>query len=511
MATEPFQDEVEQDTSGHASQEHEVHAPLSHTAATKDPSSSVGPGAIPNSFVPDLMKVYENMIGGNASSQSAYSNSKHWSFENTTGTPLPPIPGNLSEAMKFAAATVAPPGMGSTGITEQSKASTGRSGRNLRKRSSSITSAPATEEDSMTSSTRESKSRRKQKATDGRWSKRFTWPENLHRDFVAAIFDVGLKHSSPSAILEHMPEHEQINSERIKSHLQKYRMNRNKSKREFMTAYDSSVTSLFKEGPSKNGATYNGPEAAAYVTFTTMQAPDDTPEANYEGGDIEPTIASSRKNKPRSTTLTQEQHDTILIPRLTEEEKKTPIGASVGYLMGLFFTLKKQLNHQREAQAAAAAAANTAIARSNLEDIHKFGHSLGSSQPAAYDVSGTTTAADVQSSNALLPTSSNPSMRVNIQESNMMKREMQYQMAFQNKMRLLKQQEEQKLGNKPIDPEDGLMDGLIHDDDAHKMDISVDMMPDGEEVQRQRGMSIGDDFWYTDCGDDQLFDFLMNN
>lgn len=67
------------------------------------------------------------------------------------------------------------------------------------------------------------KSRRKSKETDGRWSKRFTWPDELHRDFVSAVFDVGLKHSSPSTILEHMPKHPQITSERVKSHLQKYR------------------------------------------------------------------------------------------------------------------------------------------------------------------------------------------------------------------------------------------------------------------------------------------------
>jgi SHAQKYF class myb-like DNA-binding protein len=515
MVTESFSDNSEErGISGAMSQEgHDISASRPPTTTSANPSA--GPGAIPSSLVPDLMKVYENMVGGNSSSQPAYNNAKHWSFENTTGTTIPPVPNNMSEAMKFAAATVVPSSIIHGGVPETAKTARAGSGRNLRKRSSSITSAPIAEEESSTSSTRGSKSRRKQKTTDGRWSKRFTWPDDLHRDFVAAVFDVGLKHSSPSAILEHMPAHEQINSERVKSHLQKYRINRNKSKREFMTAYDSSMANLLKDGPPKSGAAFTGPDAAAYVTYATMQSPDDPPRDMYEGNEFELADASSRKNKSRSLAPNREQHDTILIPRLTEEEKKTPIGASVGYLMGLFFTLKKQLNLQREAQAAAQAAANNkASMLGNMDDIHKFGHLSSGSQPAAYDVSGTSTAADALNNSAVLTTPSNPSMRVNIQESNMMKREMQYQMAFQNKMRLLKQQEEQKLGNKPVDPEEGLMDGLIHEDDPHKMDIAIDMMPDqgtGDDVQRQRGMSIGDDFWYTDCGDDQLFDFLMNN
>jgi SHAQKYF class myb-like DNA-binding protein len=84
--------------------------------------------------------------------------------------------------------------------------------------------------------------------SDGRWSKRFTWPDELHRDFVSAVFDVGLKHSSPSAILSQMPEHEGITTERIKSHLQKYRVHRAKSKSEFMGCLRSIVEQVSHDG-----------------------------------------------------------------------------------------------------------------------------------------------------------------------------------------------------------------------------------------------------------------------
>ncbi len=66
------------------------------------------------------------------------------------------------------------------------------------------------------------------------------WGTKIHRSFVSAIYEVGLKHASPSVILEHMSEHpETINSERVKSHLQKYRSKRERSKQEFMDEYDS--------------------------------------------------------------------------------------------------------------------------------------------------------------------------------------------------------------------------------------------------------------------------------
>lgn len=83
--------------------------------------------------------------------------------------------------------------------------------------------------------------RRKKDDTDGRWQKRFVWPEELHRFFVASVFDVGLKSSTPSAILQIMGQssgNQEVTTERIKSHLQKFRLHRGKSANEFMESYD---------------------------------------------------------------------------------------------------------------------------------------------------------------------------------------------------------------------------------------------------------------------------------
>lgn len=67
--------------------------------------------------------------------------------------------------------------------------------------------------------------------------KRFVWPDELHRDFVAAIFDVGLKHASPKAILEQMTNTRELTTDHIKSHLQKYRLHRDRAREEFISTY----------------------------------------------------------------------------------------------------------------------------------------------------------------------------------------------------------------------------------------------------------------------------------
>ena len=80
------------------------------------------------------------------------------------------------------------------------------------------------------------------------------WTEEMHRNFVTAIYDTGVAQSSPSVILENMDQlptdgtaaaaaaaaaSSSLTSERVKSHLQKYRKNKHKSKEEFLKEYDS--------------------------------------------------------------------------------------------------------------------------------------------------------------------------------------------------------------------------------------------------------------------------------
>ncbi|CAM9166227.1 unnamed protein product [Pylaiella littoralis] len=68
--------------------------------------------------------------------------------------------------------------------------------------------------------------------------RRFVWSVPLHQDFVAAVFDVGLKCASPKLLLEMMPVVDGLTSEHIKSHLQKYRLHRQRSREEFLKSYN---------------------------------------------------------------------------------------------------------------------------------------------------------------------------------------------------------------------------------------------------------------------------------
>ena len=71
-----------------------------------------------------------------------------------------------------------------------------------------------------------------------------------HRALIEAIFRLGVKHASPSVILDAMilvrqqqqQQHggeQQLNSERVKSRLQKYRNNADKNRADFLTEYDA--------------------------------------------------------------------------------------------------------------------------------------------------------------------------------------------------------------------------------------------------------------------------------
>ena len=76
-------------------------------------------------------------------------------------------------------------------------------------------------------------SKRKRKGKDGgdgKPRKRFVWPEALHRDFVTAIFDVGLKCTSPSKIQEAMPEDHALSDAVVHALLAKFRIFRQQSR-----------------------------------------------------------------------------------------------------------------------------------------------------------------------------------------------------------------------------------------------------------------------------------------
>ena len=86
--------------------------------------------------------------------------------------------------------------------------------------------------------------------------KRFVWPEALHRDFVAAVFDVGLKHANSRLLQEMLPSSHLITGDNLKSHLLKFRLQRDRSRDDYMSHYEMSVNGMNGGGavpePSRN-------------------------------------------------------------------------------------------------------------------------------------------------------------------------------------------------------------------------------------------------------------------
>mmetsp|Transcript_490 Transcript_490/g.856 ORF Transcript_490/g.856 Transcript_490/m.856 type:complete len:345 (-) Transcript_490:44-1078(-) len=69
--------------------------------------------------------------------------------------------------------------------------------------------------------------------------KRYTWSNDLHRQFMGTIFDLGLKSAKPKLILQMMNvDSKELTTEHIKSHLQKYRVNSKKTKQLFLEQFE---------------------------------------------------------------------------------------------------------------------------------------------------------------------------------------------------------------------------------------------------------------------------------
>jgi len=415
-----------------------------------------------------------------------------------------------------------------------SESESGGGARSRRKRK------PSYDQGSLVGGGKKSGRGKKSKKEDGRWSKRFTWPEDLHRDFVSAIFDVGLKHSSPSAILEHMPKHEHITTERIKSHLQKYRLHRVKSKKEFISSYEASLRNL-QQNQSSNAPLVSGSsEVAAHLTASTLGNIKANSGTGFKEDATDNAIGNPNQEYPQPHYFQpdSDDKDSLLLPQLTEAEKASPIGSAMGYLMGLFFSLKQQLMIQRSLEDSGEKAKGNTFFSSSPASITPS----RSINPGANNPSAAATAAAVAAGVEFTADNS----RSNIEVNSMIKREMQNQMALQNKMRALKQQELNKykhvasdaimtLANHdglPIAPtmdsnsnpmEENFAAGVAMSEQA-LMDQHQDQPPatstgefSGANPQGNNnnsslmGIDNSEDFWHTDVMDDQLFEFLLNS
>jgi SHAQKYF class myb-like DNA-binding protein len=200
------------------------------------------------------------------------------------------------------------------------------------------------------------------------------WGNEQHRQFVQAIYDIGVNHASPSVLLEHMDlassnisnMAESVTSERIKSHLQKHRKNKGRTIDEFMKEYDrwtkkaatvgaaarislSSQSLLEMMGDTK----LMGGELAAYLTFSVMME-EEGEELFLMGGLAQaPTDKNSEQvYLPSAMEYTQCMSGArIPFPNLTKEESDSSLGISLNQIIELLASIKRTLMSERQRMA----------------------------------------------------------------------------------------------------------------------------------------------------------------
>lgn len=258
------------------------------------------------------------------------------------------------------------------------------------------------------------------------------WTEEMHRQLVEAIYDIGVSHASPSVIMEHMNflsatealdgsvdgaasasrvASTQVTSERVKSHLQKYRKNKKKSRDEFCREYDrwmhkavavvggisaaartslattpSAVVGMIGETPghdtksstcSKEDTTkiLLGGDFAAFLTYSVMLEEEHAKlRKQEEVGPTDPNLfqsLSSASEPPVASLmmlrnggdLSSQPHSflpsameytqglsgaRIPLPVLTEEERQSSLGVSISHVVGLFYSMTHNLMKERK-------------------------------------------------------------------------------------------------------------------------------------------------------------------
>ena len=132
----------------------------------------------------------------------------------------------------------------------------------------------------------------------------------LHQDFVSTVFEIGVRHATPNAIVKLMTPNIDITNERVKSHLQRYRLNIGKSRKEFKSKFNGIYCSI---------------------------------NARDKESETAPSVCS---------TINGDNHlQKIYLPRLTAEEKDTPIGQAFEQVIGLMQNLTVQLEANRHLEA----------------------------------------------------------------------------------------------------------------------------------------------------------------
>lgn len=194
----------------------------------------------------------------------------------------------------------------------------------------------------------------------------FKFTEAMHRDFIEAIYDLGVKHASPSIILENMTlTSGALTSERVKSHLQKYRNNRKKSKADFLEEYDSWMQKALTVGGAAGGNLTGhlappsvimdmvgsekalGGDLAAYLSYSVLHQEGEatTKRPATENGSQHVVV---RAEEPGAIAQAHVHSQvSVPFPILTEEERQTPLGVAFSRVINLFRPMMLCIRNER--------------------------------------------------------------------------------------------------------------------------------------------------------------------
>ena len=156
-----------------------------------------------------------------------------------------------------------------------------------------------------------------------------------------------MKNASPSTVMEFMRPNPELTSERVKSHLQKYRLNRVKSRNEFLESFDSQLSNLssnYGAVGDNDASQMSCGEPAAYCMHETMHGRDvDGGDGNSFSAPQQPGTSSA----VNSVSDSRGEVSVLALPLLSADEREGPIGQSFSHLIGMFNALSEQLEMSR--------------------------------------------------------------------------------------------------------------------------------------------------------------------
>jgi SHAQKYF class myb-like DNA-binding protein len=145
-------------------------------------------------------------------------------------------------------------------------------------------------------------------------------PKDMESALLKAVFELGLKFASPKVLMKLMMSYEGLNSEHIKSHLQKYRIEWARSENEFLDCYGNTLQTRFhswyesmvlqsKQGT--NGVTDINPSSSSSSSSSSPPPPSALATAHGSSADLLHAAMSSPHSFAELPVLNDDLHSYI--------------------------------------------------------------------------------------------------------------------------------------------------------------------------------------------------------